>query len=335
VLAALAAVPAAAVSFTSPCHAQSSGRNPAAAQALYDDARQLVKAGKFAEACPKFKESYRLDPGGGTLLNLADCYEKQGATALAWTTFKEALAVAQRDGRNDRIEFANQHLTALDARLARLTVHVPDSARVPGMTVSLDGAPLGEAAWGVAMPVDPGSHVIRAEAPGKQPFSTSVDVPSKAGQQEVDVPKLADASGSAPAAGTSTAPAGTVPPAAETETKGSATATVGWIVGGAGVAAIGVGSYFGLHAISRWNDRQSQCKQGCTTSAKSAGDDANQAATISDVAFGVGAAALAVGVYLVLSSHGGKASAAHEAAALRIAPAAAPGGAGIAIGGDW
>jgi hypothetical protein len=318
------------VSVPSPAHAQSSGRNPAAAQALYDDARQLVKAGRYAEACPKFKESYRLDPGGGTLLNLADCYEKQGATALAWTTFKEALAIAQRDGRNDRIEFANQHLATLDARLARLTVHVSDSVRVPGLTISLDGAPLGDAAWGVAMPLDPGTHVIRAEAPGKQPFSTSVDVPSKASQEDVDVPKLADASG--PPQPT---PKNSVPAVRATEAKGSATATVGWIVGAVGVVGVGVGSYFGLHAISRWNDRQTQCRQGCTTGAKTAGDDANQAATISDVAFGVGAAALAVGAYLVISSRGGKAPDAHETAALRIAPAAGPGGGGIAIGGDW
>src|SRR3954470_15040871 len=73
--------------------AEAAGKNPAAAQALYDDAQAAVAAGKFDDACPKFKESYQLDPGGGTLLNLADCYERQGKTALAWTTFKEALVV--------------------------------------------------------------------------------------------------------------------------------------------------------------------------------------------------------------------------------------------------
>src|SRR5688500_15771928 len=99
-------------------------RNPVAAQALYDEARRLVDAGKVDEACPKFKASYELEPGGGTLLNLADCYEKQGKLALAWSTFKEALVAAQRDGRSERVEYANQHIGKLEARLARLTVHV-------------------------------------------------------------------------------------------------------------------------------------------------------------------------------------------------------------------
>jgi hypothetical protein len=53
--------------------ADPSNRNPAAAQALYDEARRLSQGGNYADACPKFKESYQLDPGGGTLLNLADC----------------------------------------------------------------------------------------------------------------------------------------------------------------------------------------------------------------------------------------------------------------------
>jgi tetratricopeptide (TPR) repeat protein len=175
----------------SPAQAQSSGRNPAAAQALYDEARRLVQAGNFQGACPKFKESYQLDPGGGTLLNLADCYEKQGRLALAWSTFKDALVVAQRDRRDDRVEFANQHIASLESRLAHITVYVAEDARVPGLSVSVDGSPLGEAAWGVAMPADPGKHIVRAEAPGKRPFITSIEVASpKAVRESVEIPPL-------------------------------------------------------------------------------------------------------------------------------------------------
>ena len=44
---------------TSPGHANAQARpaDAAAAQALFDEARALVKGGKAAEACPKFEES--------------------------------------------------------------------------------------------------------------------------------------------------------------------------------------------------------------------------------------------------------------------------------------
>src|SRR5262245_23511913 len=70
----------------------------AAAEALFNHAKQLVKEGKLSEACPKFEESLRLDPGIGTLLYLADCQEKAGKTASAWARFLEAAAAAKAAG---------------------------------------------------------------------------------------------------------------------------------------------------------------------------------------------------------------------------------------------
>ncbi len=55
--------------------AQSAGtNNRAAAEALFSEGRSLSAKGRYAEACPKFEASQQLDPGLGTMLNLAECY---------------------------------------------------------------------------------------------------------------------------------------------------------------------------------------------------------------------------------------------------------------------
>src|SRR5258706_12663688 len=91
----------------------------AAAQALFDEARGLMNEGKFGDACPKFAESQRLDPGAGTLLNLANCYAKNGRTASAWVTFKDAAAAADVKRRADWSQRARERATALEPLLSR------------------------------------------------------------------------------------------------------------------------------------------------------------------------------------------------------------------------
>lgn len=312
--------------------ADAAGKNPAAAQALYDDAQAAVAAGKFDEACPKFKESYDLDPGGGTLLNLADCYEKQGKTALAWTTFKEALVVARRDGRNERVDFATKHIAQLDQRLSRLTIAVAE--RPPGLEVTIDGTRLGEAAYGVAMPVDPGEHHVKAVAPGKQPFEKSIDVPKSAGEKlQIEIPALADATSDSAA----TASASEQSAPTTTASTGSSTRTLGFVAGGIGLASLAVGGFFGLQAYSRWDDRNEACKGGCTDAAKADGDDARQAATVSTIGFGVGAAALGVGLVLILTSGSSeeKPSSAARIGRMQVGVLAEPGRAGFTLGSKW
>ena len=86
--------------------AQTSAADKAAAQALFDEGKRLMDAGQFAQACPKFADSEKLDPGVGTLLNLGVCYEKNGQTASAWATYKEAASAAANAGEAAREKYA-------------------------------------------------------------------------------------------------------------------------------------------------------------------------------------------------------------------------------------
>src|SRR6478672_5858918 len=106
-LAAIAASPAA--------HAQT--RDPAAAEAFFAEGRTLLKQGRYAEACSKFEASQKLDPGNGTLMNLADCYEKSGRVASAWLSFREAAAAAASASQVARASHARARAASLEPRL--------------------------------------------------------------------------------------------------------------------------------------------------------------------------------------------------------------------------
>jgi hypothetical protein len=159
------------------------------AQALFDEARRLMEKKRYGEACPKLAESQRLDPGGGTLLNLAICHEKEGKLATAKNDFDEALAVAVKDGRKDRQLIARERLAAVERSVPRLSVVVPLSSDTEGLEVKLDGLVLHRAAWGVATPVDPGAHVVEVTAASRTPWTTSIVVEA-AQTKSIDVPAL-------------------------------------------------------------------------------------------------------------------------------------------------
>src|SRR5262249_4886181 len=91
--------------------------NAAAAGGPFDEAKRLMASGNYAEACPKFLESSRLDPGVGVLLYLGDCYEKAGQTASAWAAFREATSAAHAAGQPAREQTARDRAAALEGKL--------------------------------------------------------------------------------------------------------------------------------------------------------------------------------------------------------------------------
>jgi hypothetical protein len=172
-------------------HAEPSADDKALATLLFQEGRGLMSEGRIPEACQKLQESQRLDPGGGTILNLAFCHEQEGRLARSWSEFKEAELVARRDGRRDReIEAAN-HVAALEPRLSRLTIVVSPGAQVEGLQIERDGRELGRGAWSMAIPIDGGEHVVRATALGRDPFMAKVVIGRESDACTVEIPVLA------------------------------------------------------------------------------------------------------------------------------------------------
>jgi hypothetical protein len=269
------------------------------AEHLFSEARTLMAQKKFSEACPKLEASQRLDPGAGTLLNLASCYESLGRTASAWATFREAEGEAEREKRADWRKTAHDRADALASSLSRLRIVPPADAT--GVTIERDGKALDRGAYGEAVPVDPGSHEVAAQAPGRKRWSTRVDVAAKNASVEVKVPPLE----AAPEPTKGGAAEARVEPSPEADSGGTRR-TVGFVVGGVGIGAIAAGAVFGLIASGTYHraidDDCSGNAKTCTQAGVDQIGSAHTQATVSTILFVAGGIAAATGAVLVLTS---------------------------------
>ncbi len=164
--------------------------DPAAAEVLFDEGVQAAASGDLQRACQKFEASETLDVAVGTLLRLADCYERTGRLASAWSRFREAASLAQTQAMPDRQRMATIRADALSPRMARLSIHVPATAAA-GLRIMIGPDEVPRPSWGSALPVDPGPLVLEASAPGYLAYRREVVVPAVEGARlDVAVPAL-------------------------------------------------------------------------------------------------------------------------------------------------
>jgi hypothetical protein len=283
---------------TSWVSAEPTSEQRATAEALFQQATALVDGGHFAEACEKFSASQELDPGLGTLLYLADCYDRAGRSASAWALFREVEERSHRDNQPDRERIAHERGSALDGKLSRLELRVPASRQVPGLELYLRGAVVPKASWNVALPVDPGSVRVEARAPGKKPWSTRLSIESGPSSQTVELPELAPA------------PASAEPRVQRLERDDGADSTMqrsaGLLVGGVGLIALGASGFFGYRAYTRNKSSKGECLAGspnaCSPRGASLREQATTDAKLSTIAAVCGVAFVAGGATLVISA---------------------------------
>jgi hypothetical protein len=291
---------------TAAAQAQPAGATPssneAAAEALFGEARTLIESGRIEEGCGKLEASQKLDPGTGTLIHLADCYEKLGRTATSWARFREAASRAARDGRTDWESVAKTRAAELEPKLAKLRIDAPQ-----GVVVKRDGDEIPAAALGTALPIDPGEHVLVASAPGKRSWTGRVTSVASS-LAEVKVPPLEDD------------PDAAAREAEHATSSGSSLRTVGYVMGAVGIVGVTVGVITGLSAISLNNRSKQICPSNgvcADESARADNDSARSSATISTIGFVAGGLLLAGGLALVIAAPSSRAPA---SAALRASP---------------
>jgi serine/threonine-protein kinase len=349
-----AAVVVCAVSVLVMGTARAQDRDPAAAQALFDEARKLMDAQRYAEACPKLAESQRLDPGIGTQFHLASCYEHAGKLASAWATFLEVASVATASGQTDRARAASRRASLLEPRLSRMKIVVPAASRAPGLEITRDGVAVGVAQWDVALPVDAGDHHIEVTAPDKRSFAAPVRV-AEGATVSFEVPPLESAVAAAPEAATrptadateapapSPAPVAAAPqpapsPAPADTTRSTSSAGPGALVIGlgiVGVVGVGAGAVLGMVARSKNEDSKDHCDpmhpNQCSSRGVALRNDAYTFSDVATAAFITGGAALATAAVLWLLRGGSES--ADESAAISVHPG--PTAASFAVSGKF
>jgi serine/threonine-protein kinase len=324
--------------FTSPALAQTVS-DKAAAEGLFDQGRAAMQEGDFNKACGLLERSQHIDPALGTLLYLAECYEKSGRTASAWATFREAADTATAVKDTQRARTGRERAQRLEPLLSRLTIQVaPETQQLTGLVIQQRDKQLQPALFNVPVPTDPGEYTISATAPGYESWKGTATVPEKAGRVSISVPQLkkgSDADAIA-AAGATPPPAGSTAPEKPAETQGAAPdssvsaaeshansqRTMGLIVGAAGIVGVGVGTYFGLRAFSKNSDAEAHCSAGVCgdQTGMELTEQAKNAATTANIAFGVGLAALAGGVVLYLTAPSAHSAAQSNTLKARVGP---------------
>jgi serine/threonine-protein kinase len=220
-------------------------------------------------------------------------------------------------------------LANLEPQVPMLTVRVENEK--PQQQVLLDGAPVRAAAWGTPIAVDPGPHQLEANAAGYAAWKGPLEM--KAGERKVVViPELAVDRTPGPAA----APASDTakPPAAA---EGGHSNAAGWVILGTGVVGLGIGTYFGVSALSKQNEVEKECPTSLTCSSKGVelSNDAQKAAWASNIGIGIGVVGVLVGGYLLLTSPSSAKPGSALSARSPLRVSASPHGGELGFQGVW
>jgi hypothetical protein len=262
------------------------------AAALFQNGLQAMQAKRYAEACPKLAESYWLDPRPGVLFTLAECEAKWGRLASALAHYEDylrlyaSMSAGLQAVQRERAQVARRQRAALADRVPTLSLSLPASAPT-GVVVRRDGVALGAPSLGVALPVDPGAHVIVVEIPGGATTSREITIePGNRLRVALEVPEAKAAPAPAEAAARPSA-AGPPPAAIALLAVGAGGLVVGGVTGGLAIAGR---STIDAHCTGTI----------CDVSGKQAADRAKRLGWASTIGFGAGAASIAAGAVLWL-----------------------------------
>jgi hypothetical protein len=306
---------------------------PPEAVKLFTQCVADFEAGRVEAARACFLKVYAIYKSPVVLFNLGRTEESLGNLVEAYEAYQSALADTTGTLSAEERTDVQQRTTALAGRIALLKL----PALPPGATVQVDGQ-LRPHSAADGIPVLPGDHEVRVEAPGMRPWVEKVTALA-GGSHELGVNLEAPRPTPAPPP-----PRPTPPPPAPTpvapmpqidESAGSGLRTFGLVLGSAGLASLVTGTVLGVMAKGKNNDALTHCSPYDSTLCDPEGVTlTNQAWNLalgSTIALAAGGAALATGVVLYFVGRAQRRS----AYALRVTPLLGPGTAALALQGGF
>jgi hypothetical protein len=304
---------AAALSVTTAGRLRAAAPGTAESQAraieLFTEARRLQNQGRPAEACEMFRRSSELLAGPGILLNLGQCFEREGNAIKALETYERALEAAEQHptaAPPQRAAWADEARRGMEGQ-RRQVAEVVLRAQTRGIRLELDGRSIEPRPEPYRLA--PGRHEVKATAPGRVPFTR--ELVARPGETEyVIVPELEAELGvqSESLAAPVAVPAEPPPPqpSPTPAADGDGSSALPWVLVATGSALVGTGVVTGLIASSKERELEQNCPGGtCPSEDQDPGwqdkiDQSKNLALITNVLWGVGLATAGVGVTLLL-----------------------------------
>ncbi len=243
---------------------------------LYDEGKAAADREQWEEAAAKFRQVVSWCWSPGALLALAIAEERLGKAAVSARLLRRCSKDADGDDRlQDRLA-CEQALSLVEPRVGVLVLTTNKTA---GIQITVDGAPVGPGDFDV----EPGEHIVAAQAPGRLPFRRSLAV-AKGSRTPVPIALLVDPSTAPPATVRRAAPVGAI------------------VLGSAGVVFTGISIGLLMHGRAMERDIVAECDPGSELGGSATGcpptriDDAHAARRqiiAGDVLVGLGSAAIA------------------------------------------
>ncbi len=295
-----------------------------AAKALFDQGKTLFAEGNYGEACAKLEASFKLAALSSTRGLLGACYEKTGRLASAWVAYRDAAAIAERQGHAERAAAAREKAAELAPRLAHVTIDATAVRTIANSRVTIDGTDQPSAALGTELPIDAGPHVIEAIAADHRPWQRTIDIEDGERHTVVIDPLLPDP----------TRHQQLERIIGDERRVAQRRQVLAYSLFAAGGVSLGVGVALSLLARSEWHRAKDA---GCTASGVCPTDagrrDVDGAARKADLATYIGGAGLlfaGAGLVVHLTSPRPR-----TAAELRLAPSVAPSAASLSLEGRF